>query len=199
MAKAKKAEVNPDEVSSSESTDAQECFDVEVKASPISAHEARIGVFICHCGNNIAGIVDIEKVVEAVKNEPDVVIAQDYMFMCSKQGLDLVQNAVKEKGVNATVVASCSVTQHGPTFAHAIEEVGLNRHLHQQVDIREYCSWAHQKDPVRATAKAIKLVKAGINRARKLIPIETKRITTTKAALVIGAGIAGLRAASDFS
>jgi heterodisulfide reductase subunit A len=119
--------------------------------------------------------------------------------MCSKPGVELVKEAVREKGVNRTVVASCSKTQHGRTFARTIEEMGLNKHLHQQVNVREFCSWVHQKEKGKATEKAKKLVRAGINRARKLEEVETKKIPTTKAALVIGAGIAGLRAAYDMA
>lgn len=161
--------------------------------------EPRIGVFVCHCGHNIAGTVNVEKVVDEVKNLPNVVEAQHYMFMCSKQGIDLIKQSIREKGVNRTVVASCSVTQHGPTFARAIQEEGLNKHLHFQSNIREYCSWVHKKDKQGATEKAVKLVKAAIDRSRKLEPIETKRIPTVKSALVIGGGVAGLRAAWDIA
>ncbi|GAB4315110.1 MAG: CoB--CoM heterodisulfide reductase iron-sulfur subunit A family protein [Promethearchaeota archaeon] len=159
----------------------------------------RIGVFVCHCGHNIAGTVDVERVIREVEHDPDVVVAKHYMFMCSKPGVALVKEAVREHGVNRTVVASCSKNQHGPTFARAIEEEGLNKHLHHQVNVREYCSWPHQKEKEKATEKAIKLVRAGINRARDLQPVVTEKIPVTKAALVIGGGIAGLRAASDLA
>ncbi|MFX1392428.1 MAG: 4Fe-4S binding protein [Promethearchaeota archaeon] len=161
--------------------------------------EPRVGVFICHCGHNIAGTVDVEKVTEYASTLPNVVEAKHYMFMCSKPGVELLKESIRENGVNRTVVASCSKNQHGKTFAKAIEEMGINKHRHQQVNIREYCSWVHQNDKDRATNKAMKLVEAGVNRARKLEDVETKKITTTKAALVIGAGIAGLRAAYDIA
>jgi heterodisulfide reductase subunit A len=161
--------------------------------------DPKIGVFVCHCGHNIASVVDVDKVVEEIKNQPNVVAAEHYMFMCSKAGIELVKNSIKEKGVNRTVVASCSKTQHGPTFAQAIQEEGLNKHLHQQVNIREWDSWVHKNDKPGATTKAIKMVTAGINRSRKLEEIETKKIPTTKAALVIGGGIAGCRAAMDLA
>jgi len=159
--------------------------------------EPRIGVYICHCGHNIADTVNVEKVTEAAKALPNVVDAQHYMFMCSKPGISLIKQAIKEKGVNRTVVASCSKTQHGPTFARAIQEEGINKHLHQQVNIREFCSWVHQKQKAQATAKAIRMVEAGVNRSRKLEEVSTKQIPVTKACLVIGGGIAGLRAAMD--
>jgi heterodisulfide reductase subunit A len=161
--------------------------------------EPRIGVYVCHCGHNIAGTVDVAKVIDEVRDLPNVADAQHYQFMCSKQGIKMIKEAIKEKGVNRTVVASCSKTQHGPTFARAIQEEGLNKHLHHQVNVREFCSWVHKKKKNDATQKSIRLVKAGINRSRKLEEVETKRIPTTKAALVIGAGIAGLRAASDMA
>ncbi|HME51309.1 MAG TPA: CoB--CoM heterodisulfide reductase iron-sulfur subunit A family protein [Candidatus Lokiarchaeia archaeon] len=159
----------------------------------------RIGVFICHCGHNIADTVAVEKVTEFAKTLPNVEHAEHYMFMCSKPGIELIKKAIKEKNLDRTVVASCSKTQHGPTFAHAIEEEGLNRHMHQQVNIREWCSWPHIKDKAGATEKAEQMLEAGVNRSRKLEPVETRQIATTPAALVIGAGIAGLRAASDLA
>jgi len=164
-----------------------------------SEEEPKIGVYICHCGHNIAGTVDVAKVAEYAGTLPNVVEAKHYMFMCSKPGVQLIKDDIEEKGINRTVVASCSKNQHGRTFARTIEEMGLNKHLHQQVNIREFCSWVHKKDKEKASEKAMKLIEAGVNRARKLEEIETKRIKTTKAALVIGAGIAGLRASFDLA
>ncbi|MFX1389524.1 MAG: 4Fe-4S binding protein [Promethearchaeota archaeon] len=161
--------------------------------------EPRIGVFVCHCGHNIAGTVDVAKVADYAKDLPNVVKAEHYMFMCSKPGVQILKDSIKELDVNRTVVASCSKNQHGRTFAKAIEEMGLNKHKHQQVNIREFNSWVHQKEKDKATNKAMKLVEAGVNRARKLEDVETQRISTTKAALVIGAGIAGLRASYDLA
>ena len=161
--------------------------------------EPKIGVFICHCGHNIAGTVDVDKVIKDVKDLPNVVVAQDHIFMCSKQGVKMVQDAITESGCNRTVVASCSKNQYVRTFAKAIEEVGLNKHLHHQVNVREFCSWVHKKEKVKATDKATKLMKAGISRSRKLEQVETKQIKTTKSALVLGGGIAGLRAAWDLA
>ncbi|MHA1442946.1 MAG: FAD-binding protein, partial [Candidatus Heimdallarchaeota archaeon] len=161
--------------------------------------EPRIGVFVCHCGHNIAGTVDVAKVAEYAGSLPNVVKAEHYMFMCSKPGIQMVKDSIKELGVNRTVVASCSKNQHGRTFARAIAEEGINKHRHQQVNVREFCSWVHKKDEERATAKALRLVEAGVNRARKLDEVETRRIPTTKAALVIGGGIAGLRSAHDMA
>ena len=169
------------------------------KIEPEDSDEPRIGVFVCHCGHNIAGAVDVAQVADYAKNLPNVVKAEHYMFMCSKPGVQMVKDSIRENGVNRTVVASCSKNQHGKTFAKAIAEEGINKHKHQQVNVREYCSWVHKKDEEKATAKALRLVEAGVNRARKLEDVETRRISTTKAALVIGAGIAGLRAANDLA
>ena len=170
-----------------------------IKTESEDSEEPRIGVFVCHCGHNIAGAVDVAEVADYAKNLPNVVKAEHYMFMCSKPGVQMVKDSIRENGVNRTVVASCSKNQHGRTFARAISEEGINKHKHQQVNVREYCSWVHQKDEEKATAKALRLVEAGVNRARKLEDVETRRISTTKAALVIGAGIAGLRSANDLA
>src|SRR5512137_1288057 len=171
---------------------------VSIKASETGAKKPRIGVFICHCGHNIADKVNVDKVTDFAKTLPNVEHVENYMFMCSKPGTDLIRKAIAENHLDRTVVASCSRTQHGPTFARTIEEEGLNKHLHQQVNIREWCSWV-TKDKADATDKAKQMVEAGVNRSRKLEPIETRKIQTTPAALVIGAGIAGLRAASDIA
>jgi len=169
------------------------------KVESRDSEEPRIGVFCCHCGHNIAGTVDVAQVADYARTLPNVVKAEHYMFMCSKPGVQMLKDSIKELGVNRTVVASCSKNQHGVTFAKAIAEEGINKHRHQQVNVREYCSWVHKKDKENATAKALRLVEAGVNRARKLEDVETKRIPTTKAALVIGAGIAGLRSAHDLA
>jgi heterodisulfide reductase subunit A len=171
----------------------------EIGEEETKPEEPRIGVFVCHCGHNIAGTVDVAEVAEYASTLPNVVKAEHYMFMCSKPGVQMVKDSIKELGVTQTVVASCSKNQHGRTFAKAIEEMGLNKHKHQQVNVREFCSWVHQKDKEKATNKAKRLIEAGVNRARKLEEVETRRIPTTKAALVIGAGIAGLRASNDLA
>ncbi|MHA1527036.1 MAG: hypothetical protein ACTSQD_08385, partial [Promethearchaeota archaeon] len=120
-----------------------------------SEEETKIGVYVCHCGHNIAGTVDVAKVAEFAGTLPNVVEAKHYMFMCSKPGVQLIKDDIEEKGINRTVVASCSKNQHGRTFAKTIEEMGLNKHLHQQVNIREFCSWVHKKDKEKASEKAM--------------------------------------------
>ena len=140
----------------------------------------------------------VDEVAEFAKSLPNVKVA-DYNFsMCSSVGVDMIKKAIEEDGIDRSVVCSCSKNQHGPTFARAIEEEGLNKHMHQQVNIREWDSWV-TKDMDEATTKAKKSLEAGVNRSRKLEPIETRQIPVTKAALVIGGGIAGCRAAMDLA
>ncbi|MHA1928287.1 MAG: 4Fe-4S binding protein [Candidatus Thorarchaeota archaeon] len=160
------------------------------------AKESRLGVFVCHCGENIAGKVDVEAVAEYAKTLPNVAHAEDYIFMCSKQGIELVQKAVKEHNLTGTVVASCSHEQHWKTFAEAIEEEGLNPHKHCQVNIREFCSWVTDGYD-DATEKARRFVAAGVAKGAMKEEVATERIPVTKKVMVIGAGVAGLRAAMD--
>ena len=117
--------------------------EIKGEADSEKEEEPRIGVFVCHCGHNIAGTVDVAEVAEYAEHLPNVIKAEHYMFMCSKPGVQMLKDSIEELDVNRTVVASCSKNQHGRTFAKAIEEMGLNRHKHQQVNIREYNSWVH--------------------------------------------------------
>ncbi|MFA7245530.1 MAG: hypothetical protein WC169_00005, partial [Dehalococcoidia bacterium] len=119
--------------------------------------EPKIGVYICHCGSNIAGIVDVEKVAEFAKTLPAVVVARDYKFMCSDPGQDLIKKDIKELGVNRVVVASCSPQMHEPTFRRAVQEGGLNPYYFEMANIREHCSWVTES-PKEATEKAKALV-----------------------------------------
>ncbi len=161
-----------------------------------SSEEARVGVFVCHCGENIAGKVDVAEVARFARGLPNVEYATDYLFMCSKQGVELVKRAVEEHGLTATVVASCSREQHWATFATAIAEKGLNPHKHVQCNIREWDSWVTESRE-EATRKAKRLVAGAVARARLVEPVETTKIPVTKRVMVIGGGVAGLRAAMD--
>ena len=120
---------------------------------PKDDKEVRIGVYVCHCGSNIAGTVDVENSRDVLADEPGVVISRDYKFMCSEPGQDLIIDDIKEHNLNRVVVASCSPLMHEPTFRKACERAGLNRYLFQMVNIREQCSWVH-KDVDTATDKA---------------------------------------------
>lgn len=160
--------------------------------------EQRIGVFVCHCGENIAGKVSMKEAVEFAKKQPNVVYATDYIFMCSKPGIEMVTQAVKDHNLTGTVVASCSHEQHWQTFADAVVAAGLNPHKHTQVNIREFVSWVTDEFD-DATEKAKRFIAAGVSRAALKEDIQTERLDVTKKAMVIGGGVAGLRAAMDLA
>ncbi|MCL6580299.1 MAG: CoB--CoM heterodisulfide reductase iron-sulfur subunit A family protein [Firmicutes bacterium] len=158
--------------------------------------ERRIGVYICHCGGNIADHVDVDRVVEAVKDEPGVAVAKAAMFACSDATQQEMTQDIREKELDGLVVASCSPKLHQFTFREVARRGGLNPYRYTQVNIREQCSWAHTDDKAGATEKAIRLVRAGIARARLGQSLEPIVVETVPRVLVVGAGIAGLRAAT---
>jgi len=161
--------------------------------------EPRIGVFVCHCGHNIAGYVDVEKVAKQAGELPNVVFSADEMFMCSDAGQQLIKDKIKELDLNRIVVASCSPRMHEPTFRRAVEEAGVNRYQFDQVNLREHVSWCHQNEWDKATEKAWDLVRMSVARARKLESLPVKTVRVTPRTLVVGGGIAGLRAAMDIA
>ncbi len=158
---------------------------------------AHIGVFVCHCGVNIASVIDVERVAEEVRKEPGVVFSTTYQYMCSEPGQGLIKESIQKHGLDRVVVAACSPRMHEPTFRRALKEGGLNPYLLAMVNIREHCSWIHQEEPELATRKAIDLVRMAIGKARELRPLEPILVPVEKRALVIGGGIAGLQAALD--
>ncbi len=160
--------------------------------------EPRIGVYICHCGLNIAGIVDVIAVTEYAQELPSVVIARDYRYMCSDPGQDLIKNDIKEMGINRVVVASCSPRLHELTFRRACQEAGLNPYLYEHVNIREQCSWVHH-DKDEATRKAKGLVRAAISRVLYHEALEIKEAPVNPNVLVVGGGIAGIQASLDIA
>ncbi|MCD6483534.1 MAG: CoB--CoM heterodisulfide reductase iron-sulfur subunit A family protein [Candidatus Odinarchaeota archaeon] len=157
--------------------------------------EKRIGVYVCHCGGNISDYVDVEKVVEAVKNYPGVVVARHFQFMCSDAGQDLIKNDIKELQLNGVVVASCSPKLHELTFKGVLQRSGLNPYRYYHVNIREDVSWAHTHDREGATEKAIREVKAGIEYVKHAIDLEKIKTQANKSVLIVGGGRAGLNAA----
>lgn len=159
--------------------------------------EPRVGVFICHCGHNIAGAVDCEDVAKAAADYPNVKFSTDFMFMCSDSGQALIREKIQELDLNRVVVASCSPRMHEPTFRRVVEEAGLNRYCYDQVNLREHVSWCHALEPEKATVKAKDLVRMSVARAALLQPLEIKTVSIAPHALVIGGGISGLRAAVD--
>jgi heterodisulfide reductase subunit A len=158
---------------------------------------SRIGVFICHCGINIASTVDVERVAEEVGQHPEVVYATDYKYMCSNPGQQLVKDAIVEQGLDGVVVAACSPLMHEKTFRRTAAAAGLNAYRCEMANIREQCSWVHQREPARATEKAIEVVQAVVERVSRDEELEPFRLPLTKRALVIGGGIAGMQAALD--
>ena len=161
--------------------------------------ERKLGVYICHCGGNISDYVDVEKVADAIKSEPAVITVRTNIFTCSDAAQQDIISEIKEKKLDGIVIASCSPKLHLNTFRAMAERAGLNPYQYTQVNIREQCSWAHTHSKDAATDKAVKLVRAGIARTGLSIPLSRLRVETTPAALVIGAGVAGLRAALALS
>lgn len=155
----------------------------------------RIGVFICHCGTNIGGFVDVPAVTEYAKTLPDVVYATRNMYTCAEDGLASIKDGIKEHKLNRVIVASCTPRTHAPLFQATCQAAGLNKYLFTFVNIREHCSWVHMKEKERATEKAKDLIRMGVARARLLEPQEEAKIDVTRSALVIGGGVSGMTAA----
>ena len=160
--------------------------------------EPKIGVYICHCGANIAAIVDVEQVTEFAKNLPSVAIARNYKFVCSDPGQELIKNDIKELGINRVVVASCSPRLHEQTFRRALVSAGLNPYLFEMANVREQCAWVHE-DGQKATEKAKALVSAAVRRVYWQIPLETREVPFNPNTLVVGGGIAGIQAALEIA
>ena len=157
--------------------------------------ERRIGVYVCQCGGNISDHVEVDDVVSAVANEPGVVVARTAMFTCSDATQQEIVNDIQEQKLDGIVVASCSPKLHTFTFREVAKRAGLNPYQYTQVNIREQCSWTHTDDHTGATEKAARLVRAGIARTRLTEPLDPIVVDTVPAAVVIGGGITGLRAA----
>jgi heterodisulfide reductase subunit A len=160
---------------------------------------ARIGVYVCHCGSNIAGVVDVKKVAEYAKTLPDVVIAKHYAYMCSEPGQQLIQKDIENHKLDRIVIATCSPRMHEETFRRAVADAGLNPYLTEIVNLREQVSWAHSHEPEKATEKAEALVRMGVARAKLLEPLEKHKIRAEKGVLVVGGGIAGIQASLDLA
>ena len=158
----------------------------------------KIGVFVCHCGTNIAATVDVEAVAEAARHIPGVVFATDYTYMCSQSGQDLITDKVKEFGLTNVVICSCSPHMHEKTFQKAVSRVGMNPYMIEIANIREQCSWVH-KDREEATEKAKALMRAAVAKVLLNTPLTADSTPVTKRALVIGGGIAGMQTALDIA
>jgi len=161
--------------------------------------ELRIGVFICHCGLNITGVLDIKELVEYAKTLPDVVYVKDNRYTCADPGQEEIRKGIKEHRLNRVVVAACSPRMHEPTFRRTVSDVGLNPFLFEMANIREFSSWCHPSTPKEATEKAKDLIKMAVAKARLLMPLQTIEVPVINQALVIGGGIAGINAALDLA
>lgn len=160
--------------------------------------EERVGVFICHCGRNIAGTIDVKKVAEKVREHPAVVHSEDYEYMCSQPGQDLIEEAIKESKLTSIVVAACSPSLHQDTFRNLSERVGLNRYKCEIANIREQDSWVHENEK-KATKKAIRLALSEVEKVLRNEELSPLQVGLVRKALVIGGGIAGIQAALDIA
>ncbi len=159
---------------------------------------SKIGVFICHCGENISATVDCGKVAEVVGKLEGVAYSTDYKYMCSDPGQTIIKQMIKEKGLDGVVVAACSPRMHEPTFRKACSEAGLNPYLCEMANLREHCSWVHDKSEA-TTQKAIDIVRTLVEKVKYNKPLSTIKVPVTKKALVIGGGIAGIQASLDIA
>jgi len=159
------------------------------------SEEPRIGVFICHCGVNIGGVVNVPKVAEYAKTLPHVIHAEHNLYTCSEAGLAAIKRAIEENNLNRLVVASCTPRTHEPLFRAACIEAGVNQYLFEMANIREHCSWVHMHEPEKATEKAKDIVRMAVAKAALLEPQTEPEVEVKDASLVIGAGVAGLTAA----
>jgi len=159
----------------------------------------RIGVFICHCGINIGGFLDVPEVTKYASNLPNVVLADNNLYTCSADTQTIIKDTIKEYHLNRVVVASCTPRTHEPLFQETIREAGLNRYLFQMANIRDQCSWVHMNEWDKATEKAKDLVRMAVNKARNIEAIERIKLPVTQKTLIVGGGISGMVAALNFA
>ena len=164
-------------------------------AQTVADDDARVAVYVCHCGGNISDVIDVRTVANAAAQHPQVALAREFTFMCSDPGQAMIIEDIKEKGINRVVVCACSPTLHELTFRSALERAGLNPYLFEHINIREQDSWVHKGDHDGATRKAIRLTTAGVAKVALQDPLVPIRVDVTRHVLVVGGGVAGLRAA----
>ncbi len=165
----------------------------------VAGQPARIGVFICHCGINIGGFVDVPEVTKYASTLPNVVLADRNLYTCSADTQTIIKEKIAEYNLNRVIVASCTPRTHEPLFQETIREAGLNRYLFQMANIRDQCSWVHMNEPEKATQKAKDLVRMAVNKAREIEPIDRIKLNVTPKTMVIGGGISGMVAALNFA
>ena len=169
------------------------------KPTKPTEQEPRIGVYVCHCGLNIAQTVDCKKVADDVAGAEGVVVSKDIVYACSEPGQQQIKQDILDNGLDRVVIASCSPRLHEATFKKMIDSVGLNPYMLDMANLREQCSWVHMGDRAGATCKAETLVNMSISRVRQLEPLFEETLPLTARALVIGGGIAGIQAALDLA
>jgi len=162
-------------------------------------NEIRIGVFLCHCGSNIAGVVDPREIAEYAATLPNVVRSVDTMYACADSGQSLIKEEIQKHNLNRVVVSACSVRMHEPTFRAVVKEAFLNPFLMEMANIREQCTWAHGHHPEEALEKAKSLTAAAVAKARFLTPLDMIKVPVTQKAMVVGGGVAGINAALDLA
>jgi len=170
-----------------------------VEERDVSNEEPRIGVYVCHCGINIGGVIDVPAIAEYAMTLPNVVLAKDYKYYCSDPGQQAIQEDIIEHNLNRIVVAACSPRLHEPTFRRCVREAGLNQFLFEFANIREHDSWVHMGEPEAATEKAKDLTRMAIAKARLLEPLEASKVDVNNKAMVIGGGVAGIQSALDLA
>jgi heterodisulfide reductase subunit A len=163
----------------------------------VSGQEPRIGVFVCHCGRNIAGVVDVKDVVAYASTLPNVVHAEDNVYTCSTDSCERIKKMILEHDLNRVIVASCTPRTHEPLFRDTIRQVGLNPYLFEMANIRDQCSWVHMHEPQKATRKAKDLVRIAVAKSRMLEPLYAAYVDVNPRALVLGGGLAGMTAALE--
>ena len=165
----------------------------------VLGQEPRIGVFVCHCGTNIAGVVNVPGVVEYAKTLPNVVYADNNLYTCSNDTQEVIKEIIKEHDLNRVIVASCTPRTHEPLFRSTIRDAGLNPYLFEMANIRDQCSWVHMGEPEKATLKSYDLVRMAVAKSRLLEPLQKRYVPIVKTALVIGGGVSGMSATIELA
>jgi heterodisulfide reductase subunit A len=165
----------------------------------VTGQPPRVGVFVCHCGTNIAGVVNVPEVVEYARGLTDVVYAENNLYTCSNDTQEKIRKLIEEHNLNRVVVASCTPRTHEPLFRNTVREAGLNPYLFEMANIRDQCSWVHMHEPEKATQKAKDLVRMAVAKVRLLEPLHRKEVAVTPKALVIGGGLSGINAALEIA
>jgi heterodisulfide reductase subunit A len=168
--------------------------EIDVQGEP-----ARIGVFVCHCGTNIGGFLDVPDIVEYAKTLPKVVFVEDNLFSCSQDTQEQMTQVIKEQQLNRIVVAACTPRSHEPLFQETVLNAGINKYLFEMANIRNQCSWVHSSEREKATEKAKDLLRMAVSKVGLLSPLYDPEIEVNPSALVVGAGLSGMTAAHNLA